>query len=412
MIEARALFVYCILSCIGIMVAYSFLIYFMTMPFVWISILATGAGIIGLSYLLNHYVNMKYSGISSFVDNLQSEEPNWTALALKSSVGLLWLFATIYFCCVFCHIADIRISVLVLATSAKVMLKNLYLILIPVISSLFVLAWFAWWSYNFMYLLSTGSITQPTNGSQLKRVTLGEETTGLAVAQVLVGIWVYELIQAFHNYIIICGVCTWYFTSSQDSQGHFSLAKGLKWAALYNFGSLAFGSLILSIVWCFRVLFDYASRKLEEPSNILTKCCAACCSCCLTCFHSFIKFLDENAYVQVALTSDSLCTAAYSAYCLALKSSSSFFITAGIGYVMRFFGRVSICITNTLIGYVIIYNVADLGEDIDNPIVILALIFLISFALSSIFMDVYAIVSLSIFQCLYTDMDISRQQHQ
>lgn len=165
--------------------------------------------------------------------------------------------------------------------------------------------------------------------------------------------------------------------------------------------------MILSIVWFFRELFSYISKRLHNPQNFFTKTGAACCSCCLSCFHSFIKYLDETAYVQVALSSDSLCTAAQSSFCLALKSSNYFLVTTGIGTFLRFLIRVSICVANTFIGYVIICKIGDLEETIDNPIVILFIIFLISFALSAIYMDIYATVGLAIFQCIYTDMDIS-----
>jgi len=75
---------------------------------------------------------------------------------------------------------------------------------------------------------------------------------------------------------------------------------------------------------------------------------------------------------------------------------------------MRFLGRVSICVVNTFIAYKLIDNVSDIGEDIDNPIVMLGIIFLISFAMSSVFMDTFAVISLTILQCLYTDVDICK----
>lgn len=225
-------------------------------------------------------------------------------------------------------------------------------------------------------------------------------------------IWVYEIIVSLFNYIIICGVCTWYFTSTQDSTGEFSLCKGLGWALRYNFGSLAFGSILVSLVWGAKMTFEWVAKKIDEPENPLTRCLESCCRCCLDCFHRFIKFIDENAYIQIALTSDPFCTAAYSAFCLALKNSTTFMITNGIGTMMRFLGRVSICLANTFIGYLIIENVSDLKEDIDNPIVMLSIIFLISFTMSSVFMDVYAIVSLTMLQCLYVDIDICNQNRE
>jgi len=71
-------------------------------------------------------------------------------------------------------------------------------------------------------------------------------------------------------------------------------------------------------------------------------------------------------------------------------------MTDGIGGMLRFLGRITICISNTLIGYVIITYEANLNKNIDNPVVVLVIIFLISWGLSTIFMDCYSIVSLCI----------------
>lgn len=54
----------------------------------------------------------------------------------------------------------------------------------------------------------------------------------------------------------------------------------------------------------------------------------------------------------------------------------------------------------------------DLKEDIDNPIVILALIFLMSWALATVFMEIYSVTSLAILQCLYADVDICNQKNE
>lgn len=132
----------------------------------------------------------------------------------------------------------------------------------------------------------------------------------------------------------------------------------------------------------------------------------------MDCFHRFVKFINENAYIQVALTSENFCSAALNAFTLALKNAATFIITNGIGGLIRFLGRITICICNTFLGYLLINYEENLKEDIDNPIVILALIFVISWALATIFMEVYATVSLTILQCLYTDVDLCKSNNE
>jgi hypothetical protein len=164
------------------------------------------------------------------------------------------------------------------------------------------------------------------------------------------------------------------------------------------------------VTWVFRVTMDYVCRKLEQADekNESVETIRNCCKCYLDCFHRFFKYLNENAYIQLALTCDGFCNSGLNAYTLALKNSSTFFITDGIGGMLRLLGRIAICVTNTLLGYLLITYETNLNQNIDNPIVILCIIFLISWGLSSIFMECYSIVSLTILQCMYTDVEICK----
>ena len=84
LIEAKHLFIYCIISCLVLLLLYAVVIYSMTMSFVWMTIVTTGLGIVGLSYLLMKYNDKEYklSGASIYFAEFQKEDPNWTAIAL------------------------------------------------------------------------------------------------------------------------------------------------------------------------------------------------------------------------------------------------------------------------------------------------------------------------------------------
>lgn len=84
------------------------------------------------------------------------------------------------------------------------------------------------------------------------------------------------------------------------------------------------------------------------------------------------------------------------AFVLALKNAGTFLIVDGIGALIRFLGRMTICIANTFFAYLLISYESTLKEDIDNPMVILAVIFIMSWALATIFMEVYSTVSLCV----------------
>jgi hypothetical protein len=84
------------------------------------------------------------------------------------------------------------------------------------------------------------------------------------------------------------------------------------------------------------------------------------------------------------------------AFVLALKNLATFTITNGIGNLIFFLGKMTISIINTFIGYILITNVESFKEDIDNPLPVLLVIFVISLAMASIFMNLYDTTSLTV----------------
>lgn len=59
------------------------------------------------------------------------------------------------------------------------------------------------------------------------------------------------------HFIIATGTAIWYFRGAAREEERHSLLKGLWWIFRYHLGTLAFGSLILAIVWLLRVITQY-----------------------------------------------------------------------------------------------------------------------------------------------------------
>lgn len=133
-----------------------------------------------------------------------------------------------------------------------------------------------------------------------------------------------------------------------------------------------------------------------------------CVRCCLDCFHRFVKFLNDNAYIQIALTGENFCTSAMQAFVLALKNAATFVITNGVGTLLHLLGKACICIGNVFLGYLIIHYSPEFDE-LDSPIAPLVVVMVMSFLMANVFMEVYGVTSLAVLQCLYTDVDICNQ---
>jgi hypothetical protein len=105
----------------------------------------------------------------------------------------------------------------------------------------------------------------------------------------------------------------------------------------------------------------------------------------------FIKFINKNAYIQVALASQNFCTSAMNAFILILKHGDKFLAVSGLGNIFMFLGKMSIASLTTFIGYLILENWAEIKEKIDSPFVPLFAVFLISYVVGAVFISVYSI---------------------
>ena len=179
----------------------------------------------------------------------------------------------------------------------------------------------------------------------------------------------------------------------------------------YNFGSLALGSLLLALIWFAIVVFEYLNKKLGDGgvvANPATKCLINSCRCCLQCCHRFIKFLNRNAFIQVALHSKNFCQSAIGAFLLVLKNSGTFFVSEGLGGLFIFLGKVFISVFNTGVCYVVLLNWSEINDKLNSPIPPMATTFIISFVVASVFMGLFSITANSLIQCFLTDVELSR----
>ena len=182
---------------------------------------------------------------------------------MKAFVYVLLAIGLAYFIALCCLLDNIAVSVAVLKTSSVILIQNMRVYTLPFMSTWILFGWIMLWLYNASYLVSTGEITQPRAGSQMKKVELSDQQWYMMYVQIFAFFWVYEFVQAVFSYVLIVAVSMWYFTSNQDTRGTFSMGTGFGWALFYNFGSLSLGSMILAIIWIIRITFEYIDSQLE-----------------------------------------------------------------------------------------------------------------------------------------------------
>ncbi|XP_056426515.1 choline transporter-like protein 2 isoform X3 [Hyla sarda] len=144
---------------------------------------------------------------------------------------------------------------------------------------------------------------------------------------------VFQIYNAFMflwlaNFVIALGQVTlagafasyyWAFKKPEDMPA-FPIFSSFGRALRYHTGSLAFGSLILAIVQLIRIMLEYLDHKLKGADNKCARFLLCCLKCCFWCLEKFIKFLNRNAYIMIAIYGTNFCTSARNAFFLLMRN--------------------------------------------------------------------------------------------
>ncbi|XP_026161111.1 choline transporter-like protein 5-B isoform X1 [Mastacembelus armatus] len=130
------------------------------------------------------------------------------------------------------------------------------------------------------------------------------------------------------NFTIALGQCTlagsfasyYWALNKPDDIPACPLYASFSRAIRYHTGSLAFGSLILAMVQMVRIVLEYMDHKLKGSQNACARYFLCCLKCCFWCLEHFIKFINRNAYIMIAIYGKNFCTSSKDAFFLLMRN--------------------------------------------------------------------------------------------
>uniref|UniRef100_A0A8C7WYL1 Choline transporter-like protein n=1 Tax=Oryzias sinensis TaxID=183150 RepID=A0A8C7WYL1_9TELE len=149
------------------------------------------------------------------------------------------------------------------------------------------------------------------------------------------------------NFVIALGQCTlagafasyyWAFNKPGDIP-MFPVTGSFMRSLRYHVGSLAFGALILTLVQIVRILLEYIDHKTRSAQNACARFILCCMKCCLWCLEKFIKFLNRNAYIMIAIYGKNFCVSAKNAFKLLMRNIIRVVVLDKVTDVLLFFGK-------------------------------------------------------------------------
>lgn len=357
--------------------------------------------------------------------------------ALQICSYVLMSLAAIWALLILCLCRRIRLAIAVNEVAAQFVAHNPQVLLVPIVSIVLGFAWFLVWGFCAAFLLSyvpdgyvpsnafateleaAGNASTP--GACNSRWPAGFAYEDLARCQAANGtstkcwycapprfaiderfafaffsfLWHNALLVAMGQCIIAGAVGSWFFAEKKIKAYQAVLFPAVRNAVIYSFGSLAFGSLILACVQFAKWVMRYLAEQAKVQKNKVMVVVFRAISCCLWCFEKCLKFLNKNAYIQVALMGTSFCTSAMNAFFLILRNIVRFGALAMLGPLISFVGLTFITTSTAIAGY---YILQAFSPDV-NPVLPVVCYVMIGYMTARLFMNVFALACDASLQC-------------
>ncbi|KAM9403729.1 choline transporter-like protein 4 [Salvelinus alpinus] len=273
----------------------------------------------------------------------------------------------------------LSVAVALMEESSRVVGYLMSTLLYPLFTFVLLVVCVAYWGMTSLYLVTSGaplyrvvSLSDPSvdkcsliNGSEtckpqtfnssaypycpsVRCIFFKYDDTGL-FQQNLVYLQVFNVFAFLWcvNFVIALGQCTlagtfasYYWAFSKPAEiSPFALSQCFIRTLQYHVGSLAFGALLLTCFQLVRLVLEYLNRKTRGSQNACGRFLLNCLRCCFWCLEYFLKILNRNAYIMIAIYGESFCVSAKNAYSLLMRHIGRVVLLDRVTDMLIFFGK-------------------------------------------------------------------------
>lgn len=210
--------------------------------------------------------------------------------------------------------------------------------------------------------------------------------------------WAVFFISALGEMVLAATFATWYWTFHKADVPFFTLTTGLGRTVRYHLGTLAFGSLIVTICRLIRVCLEYVDRKLKKYDNDVTKCILCCCKCFFWCLETFLRFMNKNAYIMCAIHGKGFCTSARDAFNLLMRNFLRVIALDKVTEFLFFLTKVLVTLGMGAVTY--LYFTSDrIIHELHYVQVPVAIVMIGTYLIATVFFSVYSMAVDTLFLC-------------
>ncbi|OXU17321.1 hypothetical protein TSAR_001369 [Trichomalopsis sarcophagae] len=219
----------------------------------------------------------------------------------------------------------------------------------------------------------------------------------------LVFYWLMFFISGF-EYMVLGGTfASWYWTLNKNNVGNYALIESTSKTLRYHLGTVAIGSLILTILQIIRRFLESLKKEADKSENGVAQVARLCFQCLFALLESFLNFLSYNAYIMCAIHGKSFFRSAKMAFNLIMRNIIKIVIVDNVASLLFFIAEVLITLLATG-GLYMFYHNAESTEQ--GPMVLALVITAVgTLIIATVMFKVQTIAVKTIFLCFVEDTE-------
>lgn len=397
---------------IGVATFVAFLyLFFLRIPglltfFIWGGILAVFLFLLVGSFLLWDLANQWAN------DDIHSD-PEVVTMRVFAYIG--FIVTALYFCLILVMRKRLQLAIGIVKQTAKALATMPGILLFPVLQVLGLIIFLIPWLIYVFYTASSGEVTsesrtiQGSDGNDIvytyRTFSYTQNTQYAFLFLLFCWFWTSEFIVAVGQLVIALCFSAWYFTREKSNISSLTVHWAVRVTFMYHVGTAAYGSLIIAIIKTIRAVISYIQKKAKKSGNAILQYILCMIQCCMWCLEKIMKFINKHAYIITAIYGYSFCKSARKAFFLLLRNILRVAAVNMISSVLLFLGKLFVPITSTFLCYLAIaYGAPD--SEVSGIIAPLFVTFLLSYWISSMFMEIFGMGIETILFCYIADEEM------
>lgn len=312
----------------------------------------------------------------------------------------------------------ILIATSVLKVAAKVIGEVQALIIFPILPYFILAIFYLFWFSAMLHLFSSGQVLKNdcnanccTYDLKLNKVTCDNccgysvhytPHIGISILFHLFGCyWATQFILACSSTVIAGSVASYYWARGEISPEipFLPVFASLRRLTRYSLGSVALGSLVVSVVEWIRFILDSLRRRLKyvdvTSENFMGRMVSSSSHCCLGCIDWTLRSVNRNAYIMIAITGKSFCKASSIATGLIMNNILRIGKVNVIGDVVLFLGKLCVSLFCALFAFLMLdtYKYKSAHNKISSPLFPVLVCWALGYIVATLF---FVVVEMSI----------------